>query len=497
MQDFGVKYCRIVNSKGFKYKGGVLLRKSWIFTISILMLALSGCAKISLEEVSKQYYQGNPQKAYELTQKGANLPKVKEDGSKEEAKWASGDELLWQIQGGIIAFDLKKPEAKEMLELAEKNINHNELQGFLSSMFENFGAILVNDTVMDYKGFLYEGAMVNYYKALLYMGEKNYADARVEFNRASDRQRRIKEYYEKEIAKAQEEEQNAYTNKKNEGDPKKQKEEGNKILQSYSNLSKFSSLNGYINPMIDYISGVFFMLEGDKGKAIDFLKESYGVSGASVIKEDLQMAQEGKNQEKYTWVIIEDGKSPFKIEKRFSIPLYTGSSWINIAIALPDMKEGVEFASDYTIAGSQNIQAQKISTLNPLVFNEFGKQIPFIITRGVISSTTKALIQHGTQKATKGTGWLNVFTTIGGMVYSAATTKADTRISTLMPNGFYVARVSNAEGKINVYADKRVIATFDFTQDCQNKDQLCVSKDYIIYIRNAQKNIFNQVLYSK
>lgn len=472
-------------------------RKYWVHMTSILMLVLSGCAKISLEEVSKQYYQGNPQKAYELAKKGANLPKVREDGTQEKSKEASGDDLLWQIQGGIVGFDLKKAEAKTFFEHAEKNINANELQGMLASFFENFGAVLVNDTVMTYKGFLYEGAMVNYYKALLYMSENNYADARVEFNRASDRQRRIKEYYEKEIARAQQEEQGAYKNKENRGNPNKQKEEGNKILQSYSNLSKFSSLNGYINPMIDYISGVFFMLEGDYAKAIDFLKESYGVANSEVIKEDLENAQKKGYKKKQTWIIIEDGKSPFKIEKRLSLPVYTGSSILNVAIALPDMKEGVRFAKAYEIKGDREYEAYKISSLNPLVFNEFSKQIPFIIARGVISTTSKAIGQHISQRATKGTGWLNVFTTIGGMIYSAATTKADLRISTLMPDSFYVARIENAEGEYKIFADKREIAKINFSQKCDNKQSLCLDQNHIIYIRNAQKNIFDQVLYSK
>lgn len=474
-----------------------MVSKHWICTVSTLVLIFSGCAKISLEEVSKQYYQGNPQKAYELAKKGANLPEIREEGAQEDFEVASGDDLLWQIQGGIVGFDLKKTEAKRFLELAEKNINANELQGMLASFFENFGAVLVNDTVMTYKGFLYEGAMVNYYKALLYMSENNYADARVELNRASDRQRRIKEYYEKEIAKAQEVEQEAYQNKENKGDPSKQKEEGNKILQSYSNLSKFSSLNGYVNPMIDYISGVFFMLEGDRGKAIDFLKESYGVSGSEIVKEDWKNAEKGGYSKKQTWVIIEDGKSPFKIEKRFAIPIYTGSSILNVAMALPDMKEGVEFASDYEIKGSKEYKASKIASLNPLVFNEFSKQIPFIITRGIISTTTKALIQHGTQKATEGTGWLSVFTTLGGMIYSAATTKADLRISTLMPNSFFVARIENTEGEYKIFADNREIAKINFSQKCDNKQSLCLDQNHIIYIRNAQKNIFDQVLYSK
>lgn len=471
--------------------------KSLNIVFCSLVVFLSGCASISLTEVSKQYYGGSATKAYELAKKGANLPKTKDNGEKEEAKEASGDELLWQIQGGIIGFDLQKPEAKDFLELAEKNINANELQGILASFFENFGAVLVNDTIMTYKGFLYEGAMVNYYKALLYMSEGKNADARVELNRASDRQRRIKEYYEKEILKAQEKEQGAYKNKENKGDPSKQKGEGDKILQSYSNLSKFSSLNGYINPMIDYVSGLFFMLEGDSSKAIDFLKESYGVSQVDLVKEDLEKAQKGGYKKKQTWVIIEDGKSPFKVEKRFALPVYTGSSLLNVAIALPDMKEGVEFAKTYQARGANSYEAQKISSLNPLVFNEFSKQLPFIITRGVISTTTKALIQHGAQQGTKGTGWLNVFATLGGMIYTAATTKADLRISTLMPNSFYVLRIENAEGEYKIFADNRQIGKINFSQKCDNKHSLCMDQNHIVYIRNAQKNIFDQVLYSK
>ena len=466
-----------------------MILKVWNFLLSSVgFLTLSGCASVNLQEVSRQYYSSNPQKAYNLALSGVKL---------EEKGEAQGDELLWQIQGGIVGFDLNKPEAKKLLELAEQNINLNELKGVLSTFFENFGAVLVNDTVMSYKGFMYEGVMVNYYKALLYMSENNYADARVELNRASDRQRRIKEYYEKEIARAQEKEHEAYKNKENQGNASKQKSEGDKILQSYSNLSKFSSLNGYINPMIDYLSGVFFMLEGDRGKAIDFLKESYGVSGSEIIKEDWKVAEKGGYKKKQTWIIIEDGKSPFKIEKRFAFPIYIDSSILNIALALPDIKEGVEFAHSYMIRGSREYQAQKISTLNPLVFNEFGKQIPFIVSRGVISTTTKALIQYGTQQATKGTGWLSVFTTLGGMIYSIATTKADLRISTLMPNGFFVARIENTEGEYKIFADQREIAKINFSQKCDNKHSLCLDQNHIVYVRNAQKNIFDQIIYSK
>lgn len=463
------------------------------FTHCFCLFILSGCAKISLDEVSKQYYEGNAKKAYELAQKGANREAKNQN--------ATGDELLWQIQSGIIGFDLQEKDATSLLEMAEANINQNELEGILSSFFKNTGALLVNDNIMPYKGFLYEGVMVNYYKALLYMSEKKYADARVEFNRASDRQRRIKEYYEKEIAKTKEAQSKVAKNEKNRGDEQAQQKEANQILQTYSNLGEFSNLNGYINPAIDYIAGIFFMLEGDYAKAQDFLKESYGITQSSLIAQDLKSAKNRGYKKKQTWIIIEDGRSPFKIEKRFDLPIFTPDGLLYISLALPDLKKGIDFADSYALYNASNIQetkASKIASLNPLVFNEFSKQIPFIVTRGILSTTIKALTQYLALKSAEGDDLMYLIVGLGGIFYTQATTQADLRIATTMPNSFYVIRMTNTEGKFNLKANDKIIASIDISAQCE-KDQskICLEKNNMIYIRNAQKNIFKRVLFSK
>lgn len=456
------------------------------------LLILSGCSKISPDEVNKQYYEGNAKKAYELAQKGAN--------ELERGKTPKGDELLWQIQSGIIGFDLGDQNAANLLEIAEENINQNELEGIISSFFKNTEAILINDNVIPYKGFLYEGVMVNYYKALLYMSEKKYADARVEFNRASDRQRRLKEYYQEEIAKTKEAQSKATNNKENDPNKQNQKEQQDIILQTYTNLEEFSHLNDHINPAVDYVAGIFFMLQGDYSKAQDFLKESYGITQSSFIAQDLQSAQNKSLKEKQTWIIIEDGKSPFKIEKRFSFPIFTGDGLIYVSLALPDIKKGVDFASSYTLYDSSNVQqaqATQIATLNPLAFNEFKKQLPFIITRAIISTTIKALSQYVVLKSTEGNGVAQIIAGLGG-IFTQATTQADLRIATIMPNSFYVLRIANTEGKFNLKANGKMIASIDISAKCaKNQKQICVDKNNIVYIRNAQKNTFKRVLFSQ
>lgn len=456
------------------------------------LFALSGCSKINLDEISKQYYDGSAKKAYELSRSGVNKTKISQN--------ANGDELLWQIQSGIIGFDLKEKDALALLEIAETSINQNEIKGVISSFFQNAGALLINDNVMPYRGFLYEGVMVNYYKALLYMSEKKYADARVEFNRASDRQRRIKEYYEEEINKAKEAQEKIISKEKNSGDDQQRQELKNKIFQTYSNLDEFSTLNGYINPAIDYIAGIFFMLQGDYAKAQDLLKESYGITQSILIAQDLESARNQGYKEKQTWIIIEDGKSPSKIEKRFDLPIFTGEEFLYTSLALPDIKQGVDFASSYTLSDTLNIekaQASKISTLTPIAFNEFNKQIPFIITRGILSATIKTLTQYLTLKSTEGNDLMYLIVGLGGILYTQTTTQADLRIATTMPNSFYVLRIKNTEGKFNLKANDRIITSIDISTECEEKEKICLNKNNIVYVRNAQKNIFKQVLFSK
>lgn len=463
--------------------------KTALFLSSCFALfVLSGCSTINLNEVNQQYYEGDANKAYSLAQQGANVST--------DNQTAKGDELLWRIQGGIIGFDLEDENAEHLLEIAEKNINQNEEEGILSNFFKNAEAILVNDTIIPYQGFLYEGVMVNYYKALLYMSQQKYADARVEFNRASDRQRRLKEYYVEEIAKTKEAQQKVIDKEKV---TQNQEDEYNKILQTYSNLDEFAHLENHINPAIDYIAGIFFMLQGDHNKAQDFLKEAYGITQSSIIAEDLNSTQ--NRQEKQTWILIEDGKSPSKIEKRFYLPIFTqGSGLLHVTLALPDMQKGIDFANSYALYDSSNTQqaqGSKIATLDPLAFNEFRKQLPFIITRAMLSTTIKTLAQHVALQAVQGDSIAELFVSLGG-AFAQMTTQADLRISTMMPNSFHVIKIKNVEGKFDLKADDQLIISLDFSATCQKDlQQICVNKDNILYIRNAQNNIFKRVLFSK
>ncbi|CAI6145220.1 MAG: hypothetical protein SPLUMA1_SPLUMAMAG1_01845 [uncultured Sulfurimonas sp.] len=60
---------------------------------------------------------------------------------------------------------------------------------------------LLNDTTRPYIGTEYDGIMANTYKPISYMALEDTDGARVEFNRAVDRQRRAKIFFSKMISK--------------------------------------------------------------------------------------------------------------------------------------------------------------------------------------------------------------------------------------------------------------------------------------------------------
>jgi hypothetical protein len=212
-----------------------------------------------------------------------------------------------------------------------------------SRIGDGIGSTIVNENIIPYRGEEYDGIMVNVYKALNFMAEKKFELARVEFNRALDRQRRAKEKFNEEINKLRaglekEQQQNEFS-KSNVENP----ETAKLLAQKYPNLQNFEAYPDFVNPFATYLAGVFFNLVSDHGKAVDLLKESYGMVGDNgYIAEDLSVTEnilDGKGRlEDTIWLIFENGLGPVKKELRMDIPLFVATDNVKyFGIALPEL----------------------------------------------------------------------------------------------------------------------------------------------------------------
>ncbi|PAF48031.1 hypothetical protein BKH46_01600 [Helicobacter sp. 12S02634-8] len=463
----------------------------------LVFLLISGCANYQkdLQHFDTLYYNQDPAKAYKFSQKFAN------------------NSLLWGIQNGVSGFmSGDYQQSLQTLDSAENTLDKNQAQGIFASSLDNTGATLFNDNIKSYHGNIYEGILINYYKALDALLCDDLSRARVEFNRANDRQRRAKEYYQKEIQKAIQADLNANKDKQemlsNNTDTNASEKKINNILdKQYSNLKNFQSYTDFINPLVSYVSGLFFSLQGDP-KGIDLLKESYGINHSSIIGTDILSFQGNPNKNKpHTWIIIEDGQSPLKEELTLQLPLIllNGESYF-FMLALPQLKDGKSFYTNFQLEGKSTQNFEEISVFDGVIANEFSKQLPYILTRAILSASYKAYMQSLLYQTAGNIGGLL------GVVFSAITTSADTRITSVFPHKAWLAKISNDTKNITLRGDGRDIFSFELitcpqdttplsspqdpSQPIATKDgfKICKNTNNVLYVRTTKNNIIPKLL---
>jgi hypothetical protein len=354
-----------------------------------------------------------------------------------------GEDLLWSLQAGSIErLQHNCQRSTEYFDKSEEMLKYFDLQ---SNIGDAAVATIVNDNAMPYKGEEYDGIMVNTYKALNFMISKNDELARVEFNRAMDRQRRAKEKYAREINKLKEEIEKEQQTK---GSRLKDNIENPKIKQlisqRYAGLYEFEAYPDFVNPFSTYIAGIYFNLAGDHSKAVDLLKEAYGmVQNNSYIAEDLATTEKvldgGAKLNGTVWVIFENGMGPVKEEFRIDLPLFIVTNKVKyVGIALPKLAFREQAYPYLSVKADANeYKTEMVANMDRVVQTEFNKDFNIILTRAIISATAKAIAQYAIQEQDSSAA---SFASILMAAYSFATTAADVRIWTALPKDFQTAR---------------------------------------------------------
>lgn len=387
---------------------------------------------------------------YEKSIQFARSKMSKEKKGKKPGK-PKRDELLWALQiSSVERLRQNYQESADCLDKSEELLNYFDHQNELA---DSVASTIVNENITPYTGEEYDGVMVNTYKALNFMKMGKDELARVEFNRALDRQRRAKETYAQEIAKikeeiAQQEQKSRAPVRQSVENPQLQ----SIISQQYPSLYEFSAYPDFVNPFTTYLAGIYFNLVGDHTKAIDLLKESHGmVPNNDYIAGDLDLTEgllDGQVQLNNTvWVIFENGLGPVKEEFRVDLPLFIVTSNVKyVGIALPKLvfrEQAYPYLS--IITADNTYPTQQIADMDRVIQTEFSKDFKGILTRAIISATAKAAAQYVLQQEGSTASTL---ASIGMAMYSFASTAADVRIWTTLPKDFQVARLSIPEDKV-------------------------------------------------
>lgn len=408
----------------------------------------------------------------------------------------SNSDFLWAFQSGILAYQMGDfEESINYFNISEQFFENISGETAINSTFKTLATILVSNNIFEYSGKYYEAVFINYYKALSAIFINDYKSARVEFNRANDRQRRSADYFSSYINQAKQsiEKNNADFQNEISGIDSNEISKGMNsiLLKNYTNISSFRAYDGYINPLIPYVSGIFFLTQNDFNKANDLLRQSYSISKKEEILKDLEILSKRKNGDKanYTWILIEDGRSPKKYEFRIDFPLFLFSkNMIYLNIALPNLDSGEEFYKNYYLKGDIEYNGFEISSLQMIVENEFSIELPYMITTSLISSSYKAYLQYLLSEK------IGILGLIGGALFSKITTNADIRSSRILPLKFIAFRIKNSKNNFYIYANNKIIYNFIINNDCKD---LCLNSDNMIYIRVFTNKVISLIHHFK
>ncbi|MBN2180588.1 MAG: hypothetical protein JW715_01645 [Sedimentisphaerales bacterium] len=409
-----------------------------------------------------------------------------------KSKNPKAEDLLWSMQlGSIERLKQNHQQSNEYFDKSEEMLNFFDYQ---NTTVDSAAAIAVNENIIPYTGREYDGIMINTYKALNFMALGENDLARVEFNRALDRQRRAREKFAKEIAKLQneldkEQEKKDSQVKKNVENPEIEQI----IAEQYPGIYNFQAYPDFVNPFATYIAGVFFNLDGDYSKAAPLFKEAYGMVGDNeYLAQDLaitdQILDSRKRLTDTVWVIFENGMGPVKDEFRIDIPLFVDTKKIKyIGIALPRLEFREQAYPGLLIKTADgNYSTKQVADMDRVIQTEFEKDFKATLTRAIISTTSKAVAQYALEKKDDSKATLASFLVAA---YTFATTAADVRIWSTLPKDFQVARFA-------IPADRKITIEPQGGQSFQIEIPAC--NNALVYVRipfRSAKPVYDIITY--
>jgi hypothetical protein len=356
------------------------------------------------------------------------------------------------IKSSLLAFDA-----------AEEKINAYELQAKVKVSSEFVGN-LTNLSALPYRGRAYDKVMMNTYKALVYMQLGQMDNARVELNRALQRQRDAVAQNEERIAEAQataEKAKNgevkdengksaAYDADKAQNDAKTAPALNAVLEASTANMASYGD---YVNPFAVFLDALFFTVDGEGGSDLERGRKSMErvalmVPNNPYVKDDLALAvaaAEGKTPEGVTYIFFETGTGPDRDEEKIQIPTFLVTSKLAyVGAAFPKLKFNSQYVPALSVkAGEQTLATATLANIDSVVANDFKNEWPVVVTKTLVSTATKAIVQASVQKtADQGGMMAGLVGKVALTAFNSATTHADTRVWSSLPKEFQYARVT-------------------------------------------------------
>lgn len=347
-----------------------------------------------------------------------------------------------------------------------------DLQGLGKKGAKALSSTLINEGVNDYEGTLYERIMVNVYKGLNFMSLKDFANARVEFNRALMRQDKAKEYFAKQIESNRKEFDEA---KQDANYEQNMGNNYNTISARYEHLLKdFATTQDFVNPYATYMASVFFFLDGDYKRAQDLFKEVAIINKNSAefnkefnIFENYAKSLNPQSLQKYVFVVYESGFGAGLDEFAITLPFTFDGNVVTSSLALPTLKKRTN-SYEYVVANGSKVA--DFVDFDNIIATEFKANMGFRVGKALSSTIVKTTMNLAVAKNDPTGGFLS----IAANIFTNATTRADVRFWNSLPKYAKIVMIEN-KGRVVIQADD---GTSVFESDLPDKNLLIVVRSF-------------------
>lgn len=330
----------------------------------------------------------------------------------------------------------------------------------INSLGDLLGAgltVVGNDLMRSYRGNIYDGVLINTYKAInaLHMDDED--RARVELNRADQRQGNAVEQLAVKVQAlgAKDSEETAQSQNVDRTLDDVMKPDG-AVAQRLAVVEALGEYRDLRNPFTDWLHGAFRLATGESNRASDLFRNAVALDGRQnrYALEDLIIAEEVaggiSGAPARVWIIHEDGIGPHLEEFRFEFNVITLSGPIFSAIALPEFVPGTPVMGTLGIrADGVEYQTQTLLNVDRYAATEFRAGYNAIVGKAIASATVKAIAQVVVNEAVKDEGPLAKLLGAVANVGISASTRADTRMWHVLPHSIGIASLPRpADGRL-------------------------------------------------
>jgi len=409
----------------------------------LLVLLMNGCASYTdqTQSIRAEWNVGN-------------YPAAAQIASQASAKSSSTNTVLWDLEAGATARAAGDTAGSvEAFKRADTLFDYWDTQPEISISRES-ASLLINPTVLPYRGTDYDRIMESTYQALNYLQLGKLDEARVELNRALERQRTALRNNADRLAKAQaastqSASNGGYNAQRAQEDPHFKQQ----MDQVYGPLSALHSYENYVNPFTTYLQGLCLLARPQspadlESARVDFERVRAMIGANPAIDADCDLVRQiasGSTLQPTTWVVFETGTAPDRLETRIDIPLFVVSRDVPyVGVAFPLLKLNPLYDNGLVAqsTGGVPVRTSLVCDMDSVIALEFRNEMPDVVVKTLISAGAKAAALYGIEAATNNDGnVVNALVRIAGTVYQAGANRADTRTWVTLPKQFQVCRL--------------------------------------------------------